>query len=94
MNPKEIIEKLPKYKNGSKAIPKDDVVIQYSALIQTIISLYEEEIKEIPEDEKHEFKVVEIKDIVAEAVNQERNRLRQRLQSKLAGWNELLVNSK
>jgi len=27
-----IIKNLPKYKNGSKAIPKDDIVVQYSAL--------------------------------------------------------------
>lgn len=46
-----IIKNLPKYKNGSKAIPKDDIVVQYSAL-----SLIPDEVlKVVVENYKLEF---------------------------------------
>lgn len=33
---KQIIREIPKYINGSDVIPKDDIVVQYSALEQVI----------------------------------------------------------
>lgn len=66
-------------------------------LISTIISIYKEELKEIPEDERmcpidetrgpEDWKI----DECSELINQERNRLRTKLESKIKEW-ELLGN--
>ena len=43
----KIIENIPKYKNGSKAIPKDEIVVQYSALHNTMLDEAVERIKKL-----------------------------------------------
>lgn len=42
----KIKEKIPLYKNGSKATPKDDIVIQLSSLPQ-ILEVVKEEVEKI-----------------------------------------------
>lgn len=44
----EQIEKdVPKYKNGSKAIPKDEIVIPYSAFKQSFIKYLQSEVERL-----------------------------------------------
>lgn len=55
MNQQHLIEEIPKYKNGSKAIPKDDIVVQYSAiknLVNKAYSLGKQEVIELVEGYK------------------------------------------
>lgn len=43
----KVIDELPKYKNGSKAIPKDEIVVQLSAVSSALTAQREESQKEI-----------------------------------------------
>lgn len=56
------IEEIPKYKNGSKAIPKDEIVVQYSAVKSSIIKVLEQ-LVEREEKEKIEI-TCDLPDIV------------------------------
>lgn len=69
---------------------------QKPALIQTIIHLYEEELKEIGEDEEFkiqadgEYHFLENQNTIA--INEFKDRLRQSIQSKIDAYKELLGN--
>ena len=44
------MNEIPKYKNGSKAIPKDEIVVPYSAHIRALAEQKKELINEIKEE--------------------------------------------
>lgn len=56
---RDLINGIPKYKNGTKAIPKNDVVVQYSAFISSLQEAYElgkvEMIREVNEKIKEMY---------------------------------------
>lgn len=43
------LESIPKYKNGSKAIPKDEIVVQFSALSQALTEQHEKDVQSFRE---------------------------------------------
>ena len=90
-----------------KESDKDQVQMYLPEVIQTIISLYEQELKEIPEEREipipyysgvHGYQDQYERDVNKANTNLGYNQalqdLRQSIQSKLDSWNKLLVNRK
>lgn len=108
MNPQEIIEKIQTEWSGKTISSNEHFNKELNkTVIQTIISLYEQELKEIPEEKEipipyysgvHGYQDQYERDVNKANTNLGYNQalqdIRQSIQSKLDKWNELLVNSK